>query len=181
MPSDALSQYEDLSPSSGATGEQTLSEHQRSSISMCRLSNYATKWISNPPHASHFGGVWERMIGSCRRILDSLLLHHKADLTHEVLMTFMMEVCAILNARPLVPVSSDSEASEVLSPSLLLTQKRSVPEDTALLDFGVKDALRSSWKRVQRFADIFWTRWQKEYLHRSGCLLPIRSKLEILC
>ena len=71
-----------------------------------------------------------------------------------------------------MPVSSDSEASEVLSPSLLLTQKRSVPEDTALLDFGVKDALRSSWKRVQRFADIFWTRWQKEYLQQ----LQVRQK-----
>ena len=136
------------------------------------LHDNATKWIFNPPHASHFGGVWERMIGSCRRILDSLLLNHKADLTHEVLTTFMMEVCAILNARPIVPVSSDSEASEVLSPSLLLTQKRSVPEDTALLDFGVKDALRSSWKRVQRFADIFWTRWQKEYLQQ----LQVRQK-----
>ena len=165
MPSDALSRYEDLSPSSGVTGERTLSEHRylRRSISMCRLSNKAQSPStctttrrngSSIPHASHFGGVWEKMIGSCRRILDSLLLNHKADLTHEVLTTFMIKVCAILNARPLVPVLSDSEASEVLSPSLLLTQKRSVPVDTALLDFRVKDALRSSWKRVQRFADI---------------------------
>jgi hypothetical protein len=131
-----------------------------------------TKWIFNPPHASHFGGVWERMIGSCRRILDSLLLNHRADLTHEVLSTFMMEVCAIMNTRPLVPVSRDSEASEVLSPSLLLTQKRNIPEDTALLDFGVKDALRNSWKRVQRLADMFWTRWKKEYLQQ----LQVRQK-----
>lgn len=27
-------------------------------------------WIFNPPHSSHMGGVWERMIGVARRILD---------------------------------------------------------------------------------------------------------------
>jgi hypothetical protein len=77
-------------------------------------------WIFNPPHASHFGGAWERMIGASRRILDSLLLNHKAPLTHEVLTTFLMEVSAILNARPLVPVSTDPEAPEILTPSTLI-------------------------------------------------------------
>lgn len=57
-------------------------------------------WVFNPPHASHFGGVWERMIGSVRRILDALLLENRSfDLTHEVLSTFMAEACAIVNSR----------------------------------------------------------------------------------
>lgn len=33
-------------------------------------------WVFNPPHASQFGGAWERMIGASRKILDSLLLSH---------------------------------------------------------------------------------------------------------
>ena len=41
-------------------------------------------WRFNPPHASHMDGVWERMIGVSRRILDSLLWDHK-HLTDEVL------------------------------------------------------------------------------------------------
>ena len=31
-------------------------------------------WIFNPPHASHFGGAWERQIGTARRILDAMFL-----------------------------------------------------------------------------------------------------------
>lgn len=72
-------------------------------------------WKFNPPHASHFGGSWERMIGIARRILDAMLTDTKhGKLTHEVLTTFMAEVMAIMNSRPLVPVSSDVEAPFIL-------------------------------------------------------------------
>ncbi|XP_069103131.1 uncharacterized protein [Argopecten irradians] len=86
------------------------------------LSTHGATWIFNPPHASHFGGTWERMIGVSRRILDVMLLGNKGkDLTHEVLCIFLVEVTAIINARPLVPVSSDPEQPFILSPSTLLT------------------------------------------------------------
>ncbi|KAL1255538.1 hypothetical protein QQF64_013599 [Cirrhinus molitorella] len=40
-------------------------------------------WIFNPPHASHMGGAWERLIGVARRILDSMLLQQRfVSLTH---------------------------------------------------------------------------------------------------
>ncbi|XP_069990637.1 uncharacterized protein [Penaeus vannamei] len=32
-----------------------------------------TKWIFNAPHSSHMGGVWERLIRICRKILESVL------------------------------------------------------------------------------------------------------------
>ena len=43
------------------------------------------------------GGAWERMIGVSRKILDSLLLDSSSNLTHDVLVTLMAEVCAIVN------------------------------------------------------------------------------------
>ncbi|XP_063438190.1 uncharacterized protein LOC134719142 [Mytilus trossulus] len=130
------------------------------------LSDNEIVWIFNPPHASHFVGVWERMIGSCRRILDSLLMQNKfKDLTHEVLSTLMCEVSAMVNSRPLVPVSSDPESPSVLSPSLLLTQKpASSSGSLGQVEFGTKDAMRSQWKLVQYLADQFWSRWQTEYI-----------------
>ena len=66
------------------------------------LYNSGTVWIFNPPHASHMGGVWERMIGVTRKILDSMMSNASdRTFTHDVLCTFMAEVCAIINNRPI--------------------------------------------------------------------------------
>ena len=98
------------------------------------LSAQGSEWIFNPPHASLMGGMWERMIGICRRILDSVFAELKPTrLTHKVLSTLMAEVMAIVNNRPLVPVSSDPTAPEILTPATLLTQKTSSVRPTSLL------------------------------------------------
>ena len=136
------------------------------------LYNEGSTWKFNPPHSSHMGGVWERLIGVTRRILDSLLLDmNNKELTHEVLVTLMAEVSAIINSRPLVPVSSDPECPTVLSPSMLLTQKTDVITD----NFNVletKDLYKAQWKRVQVLADMFWNRWKRDYLQT----LQVRRK-----
>lgn len=122
-------------------------------------------WVFNPPHSSHMGGTWERMIGIARRILDSMLLQAgHSKLTHEVLTTLMAEVTAIINARPLVPVSSDPEAPLILTPSTLLNQKFGVALPPPG-DFAKGNMFKHQWKRVQVLADTFWARWQKEYLN----------------
>ena len=70
------------------------------------------------------GGVWERMIGITRRILDAMLLEYGSrSLTHEVVVTFLAEAAVVINSRPLVSVSTDPENPFILSPSTLLTQK----------------------------------------------------------
>ncbi|XP_068127969.1 uncharacterized protein [Hyperolius riggenbachi] len=121
-------------------------------------------WVFNPPHSSHMGGVWERLIGIARRILDAMLLQNKsAHLTHETLSTFMAEVTAIMNARPLVPVSSDPDTPMVLTPAMLLTQKTnslSAPSK----DLNTTQVQVKQWKQVQCLADTFWKRWKREYL-----------------
>nr|XP_054596974.1 uncharacterized protein LOC129163443 [Nothobranchius furzeri] len=128
------------------------------------LKEQRCKWVFNPPHSSHMGGVWERMIGIARRILDSMLLQAgSVQLTHEILTTFLAEVTAIMNARPLVPVSTDPEHPLILCPAMLLTQKtHAVPPICD--NISQKEMLKSHWKRVQLLADNFWNRWRKEYL-----------------
>lgn len=55
------------------------------------LSNTGSVWKFNPPHSSHMGGVWERMIGISRNVLNGLLIQNKKALTHEALSTLMAE------------------------------------------------------------------------------------------
>ena len=128
------------------------------------LSSQGCTWLFNPPHASHMGGAWERMIGVVRNIMTTLLIdHHPKILTHEVLVTFFAEVCKIVNSRPLVPVSSDPNSPFVLSPSILLTQKVDIPL-TLPTEIDIKEVYRSQWKHVHSLAEEFWKRWKKEYL-----------------
>lgn len=54
--------------------------------------SHGCSWNFNPPHASHMGGAWVRMIGVARRILDSMLMRaHPSSLSHEVLCTLMQK------------------------------------------------------------------------------------------
>ena len=77
--------------------------------------------------------------------------------------TLMSEVTAIVNQRPLLPVSNDPENPSVLSTSTILTQKfNDNSEFPDFENFTSKDMIRSEWTRVQVLADRFWTRWKKE-------------------
>ncbi|KAK0150328.1 hypothetical protein N1851_008573 [Merluccius polli] len=127
------------------------------------LLDQGCRWIFNPPHASHMGGSWERMIGVARRILDSMFLQlGTSKLTHEALSTLMAEVAAIINARPLVPVSTDPDEPFILTPATLLTQKVSIL--SAPVDDQVKDLHKHQWRQVQHLAHTSWNRWKKQYL-----------------
>lgn len=117
------------------------------------------------------------MIGIARRILDSMLLQHKTRLTHEVLCTLMAEVTAIINARPLLPVSADPHQPFILSPSMLLIQKSGVPPPPG--DFSDKDLYAKQWRQVQALANQFWASWSREYLpslqQRQKWTVPCRN------
>ena len=151
-----------------ATALQEMKNEQISSY----LARQECEWIFNPPHASHAGGIWERMIGMARKILDAMLHELPTkQLTHEVLTTLMAEVSAIMNSRPLTPVSTDPEAPKILSPSMILTQKPS-PLPPPPGKFTPKDLYAAQWRQVQYLANVFWARWKREFLP----LLQVRRK-----
>ena len=92
------------------------------------LNEQGCEWQFNPPHASHFCGVWERQIGTIRRILDAMLLETRAQkLTQELLVTQMSEVTAIVNSRSITAIPTDTDEPLPLTPSMLLTQKTRPP------------------------------------------------------
>ena len=131
------------------------------------LYDSGTKRIFNPPHSSHFGVAWERMIGLIRKILDAMLMEpSNRNIIHDILCPLMAEKTTIVTSRPLTRVSSDPDSPFVLTTNTLLTQKHSSDSDFPEFgNIGMKDMLKSEWKRVQGLANQFWKRWKSDYLH----------------
>ena len=90
----------------------------------------------------------------------------------------MCEIESILNSRPLTTVSNDPYDLEPLTPNHLLLLK-----PNGLLPPGVFDKRdsysRKQWRQVQYSANVFWSRWIKEYLptlqHRQKWTRPVRN------
>lgn len=83
----------------------------------------------NPPHASSFGGVWERQIGTICRVLDTMFAKLSSrQLAHELLVTPMAEVTSIVIARQIAALLSDVNDPQPHSPAMLLTMKTLEPE-----------------------------------------------------
>ena len=116
----------------------------------------------NPPQASHFGGHYERLIRSVRRMIVTTLKNH--SITDESLQTFLCEAEAQLNGRPLADsYIDDPQSNEPLTPNhlLLLDPTKTLPLGT----FNKKDCYsKQRFKQIQLLADSFWKRWTTEYL-----------------
>ncbi|XP_033120536.1 uncharacterized protein LOC117119763 [Anneissia japonica] len=80
--------------------------------------NKGCEWHFNPPSASHYGGAWERLIRSVRRILSGIL--QQQTVNEEVLTTVLAEVESILNSRPLTDISYDPKDGDPITPNHLL-------------------------------------------------------------
>ncbi|VDP84881.1 unnamed protein product, partial [Schistosoma mattheei] len=85
-------------------------------------------WHFNPPAASHWGGVWERMIRSVRRVLGALI--KEQSLTDECLEIFMIAAERLINNQPLVPVTDDLNDLDAITSAKLLLLRENVTELT---------------------------------------------------
>ena len=126
-------------------------------------------WHFIPPGAPHFGGLWEAAVKSfkhhfLRTVGDTLL-------TYEQLETCVIEIEAILNSRPISPMSTDPNDLRPLTPGHILIggPLTSFPQ----INFSDTPSNRlSAWEHVQKMRAHFWNSWHKEYLNQ----LIVRSK-----
>ena len=137
------------------------------------IASLGIEWHFNAPASSHAGGVWERLIRSVRKVLTALaddrhLFRTPSDYD---LWTNFKHVKAILNNRPLTPVSADPDDMRALTPMGLLNGNIEPPLSPG--SFAHPDGLRASWKASQLFADEFWRRWLREYV--PFVLVPARN------
>ncbi|XP_011883889.1 PREDICTED: uncharacterized protein LOC105571032 [Vollenhovia emeryi] len=126
-----------------------------------RLSEQGVDWKFIPPRAHHFGGLWEAAVRSFKYHLYRVSKH--TLFTFEQFNTLIIEIEAILNSRPLTPLSTEPGDLAVLSPGhfLIGDSLLSVPE----ADFTDTPSNRlAHWQHIQKLKRDFWVRWNKEYL-----------------
>ncbi|XP_022837371.1 uncharacterized protein LOC111364652 isoform X2 [Spodoptera litura] len=114
-----------------------------------------------PAYSPHFGGIWEAAVKSTKHLLRRVMsLTH---LTYEELSTCLVQIEAILNSRPLTPLSSDPSDLSYLSPSHFLIGRplTSVPRPL-LTDANIQRLQR--FDRVEKLRQHFWKRFCNEYV-----------------
>ena len=83
-------------------------------------------WQKSPPHASHMGGVWERLIRSMRSILNALIKDNPRKLDEDIFGTFLCEVECIMNSQPITVDNINDPLSDILTLNQLLTMKKRI-------------------------------------------------------
>ena len=129
------------------------------------LADRGVNWHFNPPASPHFGGVFEAIVKSVKRALQTVL--HRADITDEEFMTALVHAEAFLNSRPLAIISSDPKDLRPLTPMSFLIGHMDI--STALEEDADRKEVahpRRRWLYVQRLVLEVWRRWLKELVPR---------------
>ncbi|XP_063993928.1 uncharacterized protein LOC135171373 [Diachasmimorpha longicaudata] len=122
-----------------------------------------TQWSFNPPSAPHFGGKWEAAVKSVKYHLTRTI--GEDLLTFEELSTLLTQVEAVLNSRPLEPLTDDPDDCSALTPGhFLIGQAPTTLPEPSLENLNISRLSR--WQLIQRKLQGFWKRWSTGYLQR---------------
>jgi hypothetical protein len=116
------------------------------------------EWTFNPPHAPHFGGVYEIMVKAAKRALYDTI--RREDLTEEEFRTVVSKVTWMLNQRPIQKVG-DTADFETLCPAHFLGGS----PDEAAFPPDLPEERTSLPQRLKLQLEIqkhFWSRFQQE-------------------
>ena len=111
------------------------------------------------------GGYWERMVKVVKQPLKKIV--GRTNLNFDELQTPVVEIEAIVNARPITYVYDDDESvSTPLTPSHLIHGRRitNAPSNQHFEIVSVNQTLTKRAKHHQRLLQQFTKRWQHEYL-----------------
>ncbi|XP_036329997.1 uncharacterized protein LOC118742143 [Rhagoletis pomonella] len=118
--------------------------------------------------APHFGGLWEAAVKSTKTIVLKNIAN--AHLTFEELQTFFIEVEAILNSRPIAPMTDDPNDAEAVTPAhfLIGSTLTPAPEETLYSNSDNSEKKMSylnRWLKVAYLKQQFWSLWERDYVH----------------
>lgn len=117
----------------------------------------------SPVYSPHFNGLVEGCVKSIKFHLKRII--GLANLTYEELTTLLVQVEAILNSRPLTPLSSDPSDLVALTPCHFLMGRNIVLTPQVHADDETRNVnTLTRYKRVECLKQHFWTRFYNEYI-----------------
>ena len=126
------------------------------------LDDMSVKWHFIPARSPHFGGIWEINVKAVKYHLSRII--GLQTYTFEAFYTTLTQIEAIINSRPITPLSSDPNDLKALTPAHFLIGRslNALPDD----EFSDKPLPACSrYKHAQQMAHHFWQRWHKDYLN----------------
>ncbi|XP_033228998.1 uncharacterized protein LOC117180617 [Belonocnema kinseyi] len=141
---------------------QNLTQLRRVSDLLNNLTTEGTSRHFIPPAAPNFGGIWELGVKSLKHHLRRCIGAY--TLTFEEFTTTLTRIEACLNSRPIGPHSDEPDDFSYLTPGRFLIGPplTNPPEPSIEL---VPENRLTRWQIVQRITEMFWRRWNVEYLH----------------
>ncbi|GAB6024610.1 hypothetical protein CHUAL_014256 [Chamberlinius hualienensis] len=116
----------------------------------------------NSPKAPWWGGFWERMVRTLKNTLRMTI--GKRVLPFDDFQTFLCEVEATINDRPLCVLTDDPSSPDILTPSMLMNGRLyghlpPIPDEACK-----KDELQRSLTYRRRMLTNYLNVWKKEYI-----------------
>lgn len=126
------------------------------------IAKRGTQWNFMTPAAPHHGGIYEAAVKSMKhhlkRVVGARMLEHRQ------FRTLLCSIEAVLNSRPLTPLTDDPEDVQALTPGHFIANGPLVvpPPFKHVNDENLVG--RKLWIERQKMLTHFWQRWQNEYL-----------------
>lgn len=124
------------------------------------LASREVSWSFSPPYASNMNGLVEAAVKSAKTLLYKQI--GQSTLTYEEYCTLFCRIEMILNSRPLVLQTSETDP-DYLSPAHFLVGQNF----TAVPEQGIPEeiTLKCRYQRINQMAQGFWRRWSRDYLN----------------
>ncbi|XP_071582382.1 uncharacterized protein [Temnothorax nylanderi] len=129
---------------------------------LSRTASDQVTWHFIPPHAPHFGGLWEAGVRSIKHHLRRVIGSH--TLTFEELTTLLCKIEACLNSRPLGALTDSFDDYDPLTPGhfLIGAAITAIPEPSVL---HIQENRLSRWQLIRHITERFWKIWQTDYVN----------------
>ncbi|GFW15395.1 integrase catalytic domain-containing protein [Trichonephila clavipes] len=119
-------------------------------------------WKFLPLRAPKFGGLWEVGVKSFKFYLKRVVGNIR--LTYEEFLTVIIQIEGMLNSRPLVPLSSDLDDLNVLTPSHFLIG-RSITSIVEPDLTNLNENRLDNWQKITKIIQLIWKIWSVDYLN----------------